>query len=134
MGRIGSYRLPGRRPAPAWRQRLHLVPGASRCFRVGVFVVGALLVLAGAALWMLSLLLCLPVLLAGLWTWSREFHWGARLHHGVLDRARHAWASARARPRRWAAATTAGLVAGASATWAGDHFHVVDRVVTALGA
>ena len=132
MERRGSYRLPGRRPAPAWRQRLHRVPGVSPCFRGVVFVVGALLVLVGAVLWMVSLLLCLPFLMAGLWTWSREFHWGSRMYHAVLDRARHAWASARARPRRWAAASTAGLAAGAALTWAGGHFHVVDRVTTAL--
>ena len=134
MGRVGSYRLPGRRPAPAWRQRLHRVPGASPCFRAAVFVVGALLVLAGAALWMVSLLLCLPVLLAGLWTWSREFHWGSRLHRAVLDRARQAWAprgpgrAAGPPPRR------PGLVAGGRPPGPGGHFHVVERVATALGA
>ena len=47
MRRRGSYRLPGRRPAPPWRQRLHRVPGVSPCFRAAVFVVGAVLVLLG---------------------------------------------------------------------------------------
>jgi hypothetical protein len=125
----GSYRLPGRRPAPRWRQRAHRVPGFSPCFRVGVFVLGAALVLAGVLLWLVSLLLCLPVLLAGLWTWSREFHWGSRLHRAVLGRAARAWHAARARPARWSAATGAGLACGAALTWAGGHWSVVDRVL-----
>lgn len=125
----GSYRLPGRRPAPPWRRRLHLVPGFSPCFRVGVFLLGAVLVLGGAVLWVVSSLLCLPLLLAGLWTWSREFHWGARLHVAVLGRAARLMRAARARPGRWTALTGAGLACGAVVTWAGDHFHVVERVL-----
>ena len=129
----GSRRLPGRRPAPVWRQRLHRVPGMSRCFRVGVFVVGLVLVLGGAGLWMFSLLLCLPVVLAGLWTWSREFHWGHRLYAAVRARARLVWTTARARPRRAALLSVVGLASGVGVSWLAASAHVVERVVEALG-
>lgn len=89
--------------------------GRHRAFRVGVFVVGLVLTLGGAAMWLVSsLLAALPVLL-GLWVWSREFHWGHRLYGASLRQGRAMWSRVRLRPVRWALIT----VAGFGAAWAG---------------
>src|SRR3712207_8576722 len=52
-----------------------------------LFRSGLLLILVGAAMWLVSALLAAPPAFAGLWVWSREFHWGHRLFRWFLRRA-----------------------------------------------
>jgi len=91
-------------------------------FRAGVFVVGLVLILLGAAMWLVSTLLAGPPMFAGLWVWSREFHWGHRLFRGFLGRARSMWSRAKARPMRWCVVTLLGIAAAAAAYWAWGRF------------
>ena len=114
-----------------WNEQTALL--ANTLVSVGVFVVGLVLVLGGAGLWMFSLLLCLPVVLAGLWTWSREFHWGHRLYAAVSARAALLWATARSRPGHAALLSVGGLASGAALSWLAASAHVVERVAEALG-
>ncbi len=101
-----------------WRASLRRKPLFDRCYRCGVFVVGLLAVLLGGALWLLSVLLAAPAVLAGVWLWSREFHWARRLL-GVLSRyGKRLSARVRRRPLRWALITAAGLAVGAGTCWA----------------
>jgi hypothetical protein len=95
-----------------------------RALRVGVFVVGLLLVLAGAAAWLVSALLSLPAVFLGLWVWSREFHWGHRLFKGFLRHARSLWSRVKARPLRWALITIAGVGSAWGAYWALQHLYL----------
>ena len=87
-------------------------------WRAGVFVVGLLLILTGAAMWVISALLAAPPAFAGLWVWSREFHWGHRLFRGFLHRARSMWSRARARPLLWGFITLAGIGGAWATYWA----------------
>jgi hypothetical protein len=93
-----------------------------RLFRAGVFVVGLILVLAGAAMWLLSMLLAVPPVLVGLWVWSREFHWGHRLYRAFLRRAWSLWSRVRSRPVRWAVATLGGVGLAWAGYWAWGHY------------
>jgi hypothetical protein len=87
-------------------------------FRAGVFVVGLVLILLAAAMWLISVFLAAPPAFAGLWVWSREFHWGHRLFRGFLRHARSLCSRARARPMRWGVITLGGIVSAWSAYWA----------------
>ena len=91
--------------------------GRSGIRRIGVFAVGFVLNLLGAAAWLLSVLLMAPLMLAGLWVWSREFEWAERL----LGRFRHwagaLWRRVRAHPVRWGLTTVLSLVATGVAYW-----------------
>ena len=116
-----------------WRRRLRLRPGWQRCYRSVVFFAGLLLVLAAAALWLFSVLLMLPLVLAGLWLWATEFGWGRRLFEAVRDRARRLRRRATAHPTRWALLTSGGLAAGGATAWALGRFQLLDRAMTAVG-
>lgn len=97
-----------------WRARLRNRAGLDRCYRCGVFVAGLVVVLAGCALWLLSVLAAVPAVLAGVWLWSREFEWGRRLLAGVKRYGARLWKRARRRPLRWSIMTAAGLALGAA--------------------
>jgi len=99
--------------------------GRHRLFRVGVFVVGLILVLVGAAMWLVSLLLAVPPVFVGLWVWSREFHWGHRLFRSFLRRAASLWSRVRSRPVRWAVITLGGVGVGCAGYWAWVHYGLV---------
>jgi hypothetical protein len=91
--------------------------GTGTLRRIGVFVVGLLLALLGAAAWLVSVLLTAPLMLAGVWVWAREFHWAERL----LGRVRR-WAGSigrrvKERPLRWGVGTAVSLVGTATAYW-----------------
>jgi hypothetical protein len=124
-------------PAPSG---IHLPPGVNwsrgcrwfrehrsrhRVLRVGVFALGLLLVLAGAAAWLVSALLSLPAVFLGLWVWSREFHWGHRLFTAFSRSASSLWSRAKARPVRWALITVGGVVVAWGAYWALGHFRLL---------
>jgi len=93
-----------------------------RVLRVGVFCFGLILILLGGALWLVSMLFAAPLMFAGLWVWSREFHWGHRLFTGFLKRLRALWSRVRARPVRWTVITVCGIASAAAAYWAWGHF------------
>ena len=124
----------GDQPAPSG---IVLPPGASRkrksswfretrnrhtVFRAGVFIAGLLLVLTGAAMWLVSALLSAPPVFIGLWMWSREFHWGHRLFKAFLHKTRSLWSRAKARPLRWAIITVGGIGLAWAAYWAVRHY------------
>jgi hypothetical protein len=96
--------------------------GRHRLFRAGVFVVGLLLILVGAAMWLLSLLLALPLVFLGLWVWSREFYWAHRLFGAFLRRARSLWSRVKSRPVRWAVITVGGVGVACAGYWAWGHY------------
>lgn len=96
--------------------------GRHRLFRVGVFVVGLLMTLVGAAMWLFSLLLAVPPIFAGLWVWSREFLWGHRLFSAFLRRGTALWSRVKSRPVRWAAITLGGVGVAGAGYWAWGHY------------
>jgi hypothetical protein len=71
--------------------------------------------------------------LLGLWVWSTEFEWARRVFATFAQKARDAWAHARAHPASSLAVTVGGLAAAGVAFWAVGHFELVDRTTTALG-
>ena len=99
--------------------------GRHRLFRAGVFVVGLLLILVGAAMWLLSLLLAVPPVFVGLWVWSREFQWAHRLFRAFLRRAGSLWSRVKSRPVRWAAITLGGVSVACAGYWAWGHYGLV---------
>ena len=101
----------------AWRERLRSRAGLNRCYRCGVFLAGLTVVLAGCALWLLSVLAAVPAVLAGVWLWSKEFEWGRRLLGRLKRYALRVWKRAKRRPIRWAVITAAGLTLGAASYW-----------------
>lgn len=100
-----------------WRARLRSRAGLNRCYRCGVFLAGLAVVLAGCALWLLSVLAAVPAVLAGVWLWSKEFVWGRRLLAALKDYGNRLWKRVKRRPLRWAAITAAGFALGAASCW-----------------
>ena len=96
-----------------------------RLFRGGVFVVGLLLILVGATMWLLSVLLAVPPVVVGLWVWSREFHWGHRLVRAFLRRSWSLWSRVKSRPVRWAVITVGGVSVAWAGYWAWGHYGLV---------
>ena len=94
--------LPDRRP---WRAKVARTPGLDHCFRAGVFLVGLIVVVGGAALWLFSTLVTTPVILAGLWIWSWEFVWARRLLHKFSYWLSRFWKRVRRRPTKWTVVT-----------------------------
>jgi hypothetical protein len=111
--------LRDRRP---WREALARTPGLDHCFRAGVFVVGLVVFLGGAALWLFSTLLTTPLILAGLWIWSWEFVWARRLLHKFRYWLSRFWRRVKRRPKRWTVVTALGVLSGAAVWWASFEF------------
>lgn len=122
-----------RGPRGSWRDRLRRVPGWGHCFRGGVFLGGLALLVAGAAAWMLTALLTMPLVFAGLWLWASEFEWGRRIFHAFVRRGRRMLKDVAARPRRWAGVTVTGLAAGAGAYWVIGRYDLVSAALGAVG-
>ena len=112
---------------------MHAKPAYVLPFRIAVFVVGLLFVLLGLALTALPGPLTIPPVLIGLWVWSTEFAWAARLFASLARKAREAWSHAKQHPVSSAAVTLGGLAAAAAVFWAVGHFHLVDLAKDALG-
>ncbi len=115
------------------RERVHSKPGLLLPWRIGVFVLGLLFVLLGIALTALPGPLTIPPVLIGLWIWSSEFQWAARLFAVFRRKAQDAWRHAKQHPASSAAITVGGLAAAGVAFWAVGHFQLVDQVKLALG-
>ena len=100
--------------------------GRHRLFRAGrLRVVGLLLILVGAAMWLLSLLLALPPIFVGLWVWSREFQWHTGCSARSCGRAGSLWSRVKSRPVRWAAITLGGVGVACAGYWAWGHYGLV---------
>ena len=105
-----------------WWTWLRANKGRHHTFRVGVFLVGLILTVGGAAMWLVSSLLALPPVLIGVWVWSREFHWGHRLYRACLRHGESWWSRVKLRPVRWALITLAGVGSAWAAFWAWGQF------------
>ena len=115
------------------RERVHGNPALLLPWRIGVFVLGLLFVALGIALTALPGPLTIPPVLVGLWIWSTEFRWAARLLATFKRKAQEAWRHARQHPVSSAAVTVGGLTAAAVALWAVGHYELVDQAKVALG-
>ena len=111
--------LPHRRP---WRRWVRRRPGLNQCVRAAVFVLGLLVILGGAALWLFSMLLTVPLLFLGLWIWSWEFVWAQDLLHRFRKWLHRFIEKVKQRPRRWSFVTALGVASGAAGYWACFHF------------
>ncbi|SNR30752.1 PGPGW domain-containing protein [Blastococcus mobilis] len=124
-------------PRPAqpgsWRARIHDTPGLVVPYRIAVFVVGLLFVMLGIALTALPGPLTIPPILIGLWIWSSEFLWAARIFATFRRKAQETWRHARQHPVSSAAVTLGGLAAAGLAFWAVGHYQLVDQAKEALG-
>ncbi len=85
--------------------------------RTGIFVVGLVLALLGAAAWLVSVLLTAPLMLAGVRVWACEFHWAERLLGRVERWAGSLWQRVKERPLPWGVGTAVSLAGTATAYW-----------------
>lgn len=116
-----------------WRARVRDKPGIGQLYKVGVFVVGLLFIILGVALAVLPGPLTIPPVLLGLWIWSTEFRWAAKLFASFKRKAVAAWAHAKAKPVSSAAITIGGLALAGAAFWAVGHFELVAKAKDAVG-
>jgi Putative transmembrane protein (PGPGW) len=125
------------KPRPAkpgsLRARIHSKPGLVLPYRIAVFVAGLLFVLLGIALTALPGPLTIPPVLIGLWIWSSEFQWAARVFATFRRKAQETWRHAKQHPVSSAAVTVGGLAAAGIAFWAVGHYRLVDQAKVALG-
>ena len=102
-------------------------PGVGHAYRVGVFIVGLLLIALGIGLAVLPGPLTIPPVLLGLWIWSTEFRFAERFFDSFKRKGQEAWAHAKAHPTRASAVTVAGLAAAGAAMWAVTHYQLIDK-------
>ena len=121
--------LGGQTPAPrdSFRGRMRRKPGIGHAWRVGVFVVGLLCILAGFALIVLPGPLTIPPIILGLWIWSTEFEWAHRFFANAREKGTDAWDHAKRHPVSSTLVTVGGLVGAGVAIWAVLHYDLVDR-------
>jgi uncharacterized membrane protein YbaN (DUF454 family) len=124
---------PAEVPRGGWRDRIRTKPGLGLAYRAAVFMVGAALIGLGFALAVLPGPLTIPPVLLGLWIWSTEFRFAQKLFDSFQERARIAWAHAKAHPLSSTIVTIGGLAAAASAAWAVSHFGLIDRARDLIG-
>jgi hypothetical protein len=109
------------------RHRVRSKPGLSHAWRIGVFLLGLLLIVGGIALVVLPGPLTIPPVLLGLWLWSTEFEWAHRFFQPFKEKGKEAWAHAREHPVSSTAVTVGGLVGAGVAIWAVNHYHLVGQ-------
>ena len=122
-------------PAPrgGFRQRMRSKPGFREVYRVGVFVVGLLFILAGFALAVLPGPLTIPPVLLGLYIWSTEFAWAKRFFDAFAVKAKEAWAQAKEHPVKATIITVGGILAAIAVVWAVNHYELVAKGREAIG-
>ena len=120
-------------PKGGFRDRMRHKPGIGHAYRIGVFVVGLLFILAGIALVVLPGPLTIPPIVLGLWIWSTEFRWAHRLFESFQRKAHEAWDHAKVHPVSSALITAGGLALAAAVVWAVSHFDLVARAREAVG-
>ena len=111
------------------RDRVRRLPAGEVIVHTAVFLLGAALIALGLALAVLPGPLTIPPVLLGLAVWSMEFEFAERWLDPIERRAQAAWDAAKARPLRTGAATGAGLVAAAAATYLFFRFDVLGSVI-----
>lgn len=111
----------------ARRAKLRSKPGVREAYRAGVFLLGLLCMAVGVALVALPGPLTIPPVLLGLWIWSTEFRFAERFFDSFNEKAREAWAHAKAHPVSSAIVTGGGLLLAAGAFWAVSHFDLIAR-------
>lgn len=119
----GSVRV---RP-PGVRARIRRTPVVAQMYRLGVLLVGGLLIAAGLALAVLPGPLTIPPVLLGLWIWSTEFRFARRLLEIMRVRAGAALLHARAHLVRSTIITAVGLVGAAVAVGVIRHYELLAR-------
>ncbi|MBE2319620.1 hypothetical protein DVA67_026870 [Solirubrobacter sp. CPCC 204708] len=124
---------PAEVPKGGWRDRVRSKPGVGQAYRVGVFVLGLLCIIAGFALAVLPGPLTIPPVLLGLWIWSTEFRFARRFFDSFKDKAQNAWDHAKQHPASSAAITVGGLAAAGVAMWAVAHFDLVAKGKDTIG-
>ena len=119
--------LGGERPVErgSFRDRVRRNPGVRPFWRVGVFVLGLVLVLGGFALAVLPGPLTIPPVLLGLWIWSTEFEWAHRFFEPFKKKGEEAWDHAKRHPVSSTIFTILGLVVAGVAIWATNHYDLV---------
>ena len=95
--------------------------------RIGLFLVGLLLITLGLVLIVLPGRLTIPPILLGQWLWSREFEFARRWLRPVSARGSEAWAAAKARPVHTTVVSALGLVCAGIALWLVLSYDVLDR-------
>ena len=85
--------------------------------RATVFALGSVLHVLAAAAWLFSVLLTAPLMVAGLWIWSREFEWAERWLGRCVRWSSSLWQQVKAHPVKWGAMTIAGVGVTATAYW-----------------
>ena len=124
---------PDHRSQTGFRARLRKTPGGAQLLQVVVFLLGLLLVLAGAAAAVLPGPLTIPPVLVGIYIWSTEFAWADRLLERAKASAKEAWANAKAKPVLSAFVTVGGVAALGVGVFLVGKYELVSRVLQALG-
>lgn len=127
--------LGGERPVEggSFRDRVRGKRGLGHAWRVGVFVVGLLCVVAGFALAVFPGPLTIPPVLLGLWIWSTEFEWAHRFFTSFKEKGNAAWEHAKRHPVSSTIVTVGGLAMAGVAIWAVSHYHLVDKAKEYVG-
>ena len=107
------------------RDRIRRLPAGEVIVHVGVFLLGALLILTGLLLAVLPGPLTIPPILLGLVVWSMEFDFAERWLDPIERRAQQAWESAKAKPWRTGVATGTGLVAAGAGIYLALRWDIV---------
>jgi len=120
-------------PEGGWRERMRSNPVTRLPYRITVFIVGLLCILAGVALAVLPGPLTIPPVLLGLWIWSWEFRFAQKFFESFRKKAHEAWVKAKRRPVTSALITVFGLAAAGVAMWAVVHYDLVAKAKEAVG-
>lgn len=124
---------PARVPVGSMRHRLRSNPVTRQPYRVGVFVLGLLLICTGIALAVLPGPLTIPPVLLGLWIWSWEFRFAQKFFESFQEKAHEALDAAKEKPVVAAVGTITGLAMAVVGTWAVIHYDLVAKGKDAIG-
>ena len=120
-------------PKGGWRERMRSNPVTRLPYRITVFIVGLLCILAGVALAVLPGPLTIPPVLLGLWIWSWEFRFAQKFFESFRKKAHEAWVKAKRRPVTSALITVFGLAVAGAAMWVVVHYDLVAKAKEAVG-
>jgi hypothetical protein len=101
-----------------WRRHLQSPTWLRQIYRVGVFIVGLLLMVLGLSLVLLPGPFTIPPVLLGLWIWSTEFAFAGHLFQHVKLRSKNAWERAESHPVVSTLIVFGGLAATGAGAWA----------------
>lgn len=116
-----------------WRARIRARPTLRWVWKGAVLLLGLAFVAVALALSVFPGPLTIPPLLLGVWIWSTEFRWAARLVDEARRRAKKTWEQARRRPVLATVTTLGGLAAAVAMVWVVRHYELVMRARDYLG-